>query len=211
MHNNRFHFFVLFLFLFLFFISLPFAVKRWMQLCVNCMFLNSPCAWISKNLLKWALFLIMVKILFWKCIFSHVIVCFIFFLFHFSWRRISVCHCVCLFEMLQTTKATVEIKELEVDISKDSGSKPNLFVKLHILPIVVHMGEPRFCSDQSSNLGYEGQSSCAIMERSSASFICEEFSLSCEFGHDRYCLSIFPYFKFLYRCKSLFTEKVIFI
>ncbi|KAF3447266.1 hypothetical protein FNV43_RR12446 [Rhamnella rubrinervis] len=87
--------------------------------------------------------------------------------------------------VLKTSKATVEIKELDVDISKDSGSKPNLFVKLHILPIVVHMGEPRFCSDQSSNVSYEGQSSCALMERSSASFVCEEFSLSCEFGHDR--------------------------
>nr|XP_048331916.1 protein SABRE isoform X1 [Ziziphus jujuba var. spinosa] len=91
--------------------------------------------------------------------------------------------------VLKTPKATAEVKELKVDISKDGGSKPNLFVKLHILPIIVHMGE-RGCSDQPSSLSYEGclsasQSSCGIMERSSAPFVCEEFSLSCEFGHDR--------------------------
>lgn len=113
--------------------------------------------------------------------------------------------------MLQTPKATVEIKELEVDISKDSGSKPNLFVKLHILPIGVHMGEPRFCSDQSSNLSYEGQSSCAVMERSSACFVCEELSLSCEFGHDRYCLSIFPYFSFYIDANHYLQKRIIFI
>lgn len=94
--------------------------------------------------------------------------------------------------MLQTPKATVEVKELNVDISKDSGSKQNLFVKLHILPIVVHMGEQRVSSDQFSNLSSggclpAGLLSCAIMERSSAPLYCEEFSLCCEFGHDRYC------------------------
>ena len=95
---------------------------------------------------------------------------------------------------LQTPKATVEVKELKVDIFKDSGSGQNLFVKLHILPIVVHMGEHRVSIDQSSNFISEGclsagQSTCAIMERASAPFFCEEFSLSCEFGHDRYFLS----------------------
>lgn len=81
-----------------------------------------------------------------------------------------------------------------MDISKDCGPKQNLFVKLHILPILVHMGEQRASIDQSSNIISggslsAGQSSCTIMERSSAPVICEEFSLSCEFGHDRYCLS----------------------
>lgn len=112
--------------------------------------------------------------------------------------------------MLQTPKATAEVKELKVDISKDGGSKPNLFVKLHILPIIVHMGE-RGCSDQPSSLSYEGclsasQSSCGIMERSSAPFVCEEFSLSCEFGHDRYCLNMFSLF--LYRCQPNVYKKV---
>lgn len=98
------------------------------------------------------------------------------------------------FKMLQTPKATVEVKELKVDISKDSQSKQNLFVKLHILPIVVHLGDQRVSCDQSSNFSTGGclpigLLSSAIMERSSAPFICEEFSLCCEFGHDRYCLN----------------------
>ncbi|WRX31391.1 FMP27/BLTP2/Hobbit [Theobroma cacao] len=71
--------------------------------------------------------------------------------------------------VLKTPKATVEVKELKVDISKDGGSKPNLFVKLHILPISVHAI----------------RSLSGIMEKFSAPFSCEEFSLSCEFGHDR--------------------------
>ncbi|GMN40176.1 hypothetical protein TIFTF001_009410 [Ficus carica] len=92
--------------------------------------------------------------------------------------------------VLKTPKATVEVKELKVDIFKDSGSGQNLFVKLHIVPIIVHMGEQRVSIDQSSNFISEGclsagQSTCAILERASAPFFCEEFSLSCEFGHDR--------------------------
>ncbi|KAK2981031.1 hypothetical protein RJ640_005923, partial [Escallonia rubra] len=89
-----------------------------------------------------------------------------------------------------TPKATVEAKELRVDISKDGGSKPSLFVKLDLLPIVAHLGEPRASYDQSSSLNSGGcfstsQASFATTERASAPFSCEEFSLSCEFGHDR--------------------------
>lgn len=91
---------------------------------------------------------------------------------------------------MQTPKATIEVKELRVDISKDGGSKPALFVKLHLLPIVVHLGEPRISCDLSSNFDYGGctsasQASFALMEGTSAPFCCEEFSLSSEFGHDR--------------------------
>lgn len=94
-------------------------------------------------------------------------------------------------ETLQNPKATVEVKELIVDISKDGGSKPNLVVKLHILPIYVHIGEPRISCDQSANLNTgetfsAGQASFPMMEKYSAPFSCEEFSLSCEFGHNRY-------------------------
>ncbi|XP_042988908.1 protein SABRE isoform X2 [Carya illinoinensis] len=89
----------------------------------------------------------------------------------------------------KTPKATIEVKELTVDISKDGGSKPNLFVKLRILPIFVYIGEPRASCEQSSTFNSggcisAGQSSFAI-DKSSAPFSCEEFSLSCEFGHDR--------------------------
>lgn len=95
-------------------------------------------------------------------------------------------------------KAMIEVKELKLDISKDGGSKPNLFVKLHILPIVIHMGEPRVSCDQSSNFNCgeciaAGDLSFDTMERASAPFSCEELSLSCEFGHDRYFLLIWSF------------------
>ncbi|XP_061371719.1 protein SABRE isoform X2 [Gastrolobium bilobum] len=98
---------------------------------------------------------------------------------------------VCVTDLiLKTPKSTVEIKELNVDISKDGGSQSNLLVRLQILPILVHIGEPRVSCDQLSNLSVGGcssscQASVAAIERSSAPFICEKFSVSCEFGHDR--------------------------
>ena len=109
-----------------------------------------------------------------------------------------ICSWLLSLQMLQTPKVTVEVKELTVDISKDGGSKSNLFVKLHILPIFVHIGEPQGGCDQSSNFNSggcisAGQSSLAMIDRSSAPFSCEEFSLSCEFGHDRYLLYLCSY------------------
>ncbi|XP_039049976.1 protein SABRE isoform X2 [Hibiscus syriacus] len=71
--------------------------------------------------------------------------------------------------VMKTPKAAAEVKELKVDISKDGGSKHNLFVRLHILPIYV----------------YAIQMLSGIIKKPSAAFRCEEFSLSCEFGHDR--------------------------
>ena len=87
-------------------------------------------------------------------------------------------------------KATIEVKELNIDISKEGGSKLALFVKLHLLPILVYLGEPRISYDHLSNFNnggctYASQESCALMERTHAPFCCEEFSLSSEFGHDR--------------------------
>ncbi|RZC15868.1 Protein SABRE isoform B [Glycine soja] len=98
---------------------------------------------------------------------------------------------VCVTDLvLKTPKFTVEIKELNVDISKDGGSKSNLLVRLQILPIFVHIGEPRASCDFLSNLSgggcsSSGQASITALERSSAPFICETFSVSCEFGHNR--------------------------
>ncbi|CAI0464012.1 unnamed protein product [Linum tenue] len=91
--------------------------------------------------------------------------------------------------VVKTPKARVEVKDLRLGISKDGSSNPNLFIKLHILPIFVHMGEQRLSCDQpmSSNIreSTSGESSCDSMERSSAPFNCDEFFLSVEFGHDR--------------------------
>lgn len=85
-----------------------------------------------------------------------------------------------------------------MDISKDGGSKSNLLVGLQILPIFVHIGEPRVSCDFLSNLSgggcsSSGQASITALERSSAPFICEMFSVSCEFGHDRYISSLYSF------------------
>ncbi|KAG9130844.1 hypothetical protein Leryth_016988 [Lithospermum erythrorhizon] len=96
---------------------------------------------------------------------------------------------VCITELLvKTPKATLEVKELVVDISKVGGSKPALFVKLHLVPIYVHLDESRVVSDQTAVAigSYSPSQTLASTERSSAPFSCEEFSLLCEFGHDRY-------------------------
>ncbi|TMX00067.1 hypothetical protein EJD97_001436, partial [Solanum chilense] len=90
--------------------------------------------------------------------------------------------------VVKTPKATVEVKELTLDLSKDGGSKPELFVKLLLAPIFVHFGESRVSYDQSSMHGGSFPSNdrlLAMTERISAPFSCEEFSLMCGFGHDR--------------------------
>ena len=91
---------------------------------------------------------------------------------------------------LQTPKATVEVKDLRVDISKDGRTKPTLFIRLLLSPIVANVGEPLFSSDQpSSHIDGDpiigSQSSTAMVDQPFSSFNCEELSLSCEFGHTR--------------------------
>nr|XP_028963068.1 protein SABRE-like [Malus domestica] len=91
--------------------------------------------------------------------------------------------------VLKMPKASIEVKELKVDMSKDGASKQNLIVKLQISPIVVLRSDPRVSCDLS-NFSTGGsisasQSSSSMMERTSALFICEDFILSCEFGYDR--------------------------
>ncbi|KAM1225496.1 hypothetical protein ACFX13_044955 [Malus domestica] len=78
-------------------------------------------------------------------------------------------------------KASIEVKELKVDISKDGASKQNLIVKLQISPIVVLRSDPRVSCDLS-NFSTGGsisasESSSSMMERTFAPFICEDFIL----------------------------------
>ncbi|CAH8392543.1 unnamed protein product [Eruca vesicaria subsp. sativa] len=91
--------------------------------------------------------------------------------------------------VVKTRKAIMEVKELKLDISKDGGTKPNLYVELHVLPILVHLCESRMMSDQSSSSSFErstaSQTTSATSDRSSAALFCDELSLSTEFGHDR--------------------------
>ncbi|KAL5714351.1 hypothetical protein ACHQM5_016327 [Ranunculus cassubicifolius] len=91
---------------------------------------------------------------------------------------------------VKTPKATIEAKDLRVDISKDGRAKPTLRVKLQLLPIHVHMGDSRVSYDQSSSFNHgdstsTDQASFGGADRGSAPFVCEEFSLSCEVAHDR--------------------------
>lgn len=82
----------------------------------------------------------------------------------------------------------MEVKELTLDISKDGGSKAALFVKLSLVPVLVHLGDTRISYDQSSVYGEPvplQQTLLSVTERTSAPFICEEFSVMCEFGHER--------------------------
>lgn len=87
----------------------------------------------------------------------------------------------------------MEVKELKLDISKDGGTKPNLYVELHVLPILVHLCESRMMSDQSFSSSFErstaSQTTSATSDRSSPAFFCDELSLSTEFGHDRYLIT----------------------
>lgn len=83
-----------------------------------------------------------------------------------------------------------------VEISKDGGTKPSILVKLQLLPVVVHVAEPRISFDQSSSFGNgesftAGQTCFAAIEKASAPFVCEEFHLSSVFGHDRFVFFIF--------------------
>lgn len=101
--------------------------------------------------------------------------------------------------LLQTPKSTLEIGKLNVDISKVGGSESNLFVRVQILPIVVHIGDPQVNCDQLSKSSAGGcsvssQGSVAAIEKSYATFLCEKFSISCEFGHDRYFSSFYSIF-----------------
>lgn len=103
----------------------------------------------------------------------------------------------------QTPKANVEVKDLGVEISKDGGTKPSILVKLQLLPVIVYLGEPRISFDQSSSFSngesFNAGSTCfATNDKASAPFVCEEFHLACEFGHDRLVLSLF-YIIFLYK------------
>lgn len=94
-------------------------------------------------------------------------------------------------ELLQTSKATIEIKELGLDISKDGGSNPTVSVRLLLLPIIAHLGVARDICDElssSGNVGYNltYQTPSTGKDKAVVPFLWEEFFLSCELGHVRW-------------------------
>ncbi|KAL7583710.1 hypothetical protein Lser_V15G44672 [Lactuca serriola] len=84
--------------------------------------------------------------------------------------------------VVKTPKASLEIKDLGLDLSKDPGSKPSVYLKLQMFPIVIHLGDNISCSKGSESLRVGDGST---IHKSSAYFICEEFGLLFEFGHHR--------------------------
>ncbi|KAK1379101.1 Golgi-body localization protein domain [Heracleum sosnowskyi] len=92
--------------------------------------------------------------------------------------------------VLKTSKATIEIKELGLDISKVGGSNPTVFVRLLLLPIIAHLGIARDIRDQlssSGNISYNHnyQTPSTDKDKAVVPFLWEEFFLSCELGHVR--------------------------
>ncbi|KFK32806.1 hypothetical protein AALP_AA6G290500 [Arabis alpina] len=91
--------------------------------------------------------------------------------------------------VVQTPKARAEIKELELDLSKERGSG-KFFIKLYLLPIFLQICESDISSTHSPEMVGDTvlhkQTSSKIAEDSSpSSFHCEKLSFSCEFGHNR--------------------------
>ncbi|CAF2277031.1 unnamed protein product [Brassica napus] len=86
---------------------------------------------------------------------------------------------------VQTPKARAEIKELELDLSKDRGSA-SFFIKLYLLPISVQIGEPHVVtSTHSTDMNGDILLAKQTSEGSSSPSIhCEKVSFSCEFGHN---------------------------
>ncbi|CAN7136702.1 unnamed protein product [Brassica rapa subsp. narinosa] len=86
---------------------------------------------------------------------------------------------------VQTPKARAEIKELELDLSKDRGSA-SFFIKLYLLPISVQIGEPHVVtSTHSTDMNGDILLAKQTPEGSSSPSIhCEKVSFSCEFGHN---------------------------
>ncbi|WVY91260.1 hypothetical protein V8G54_036774, partial [Vigna mungo] len=91
--------------------------------------------------------------------------------------------------VFKTPKFSVEIGKLNVDISKERGSESDLVVRVQILPIVFNIIEAQDSNQLSESSGGGSNTSIqptvASTEKTSATFLCEKFSVSCTLGHDR--------------------------
>lgn len=90
--------------------------------------------------------------------------------------------------IVKTPKAGLQVTEMTLDISKDSGPDPTLSVKFRIDSILVHLCESQTSSGQSSMHTGSFPANHAMQTvtgKTPAPFSCEEVSFLCEFGHDR--------------------------
>lgn len=88
---------------------------------------------------------------------------------------------------MQVPKATIDVKELIVDISKIGGSNTVLLIKLHLLPFLIYICDERLSYDRTSEYNQVGclPTGDHFAGKNSAPFVCEDLSIVCELGHER--------------------------
>lgn len=90
--------------------------------------------------------------------------------------------------VLKVPKAAIEIKDLRVDISKNGGPNPILNIKLYLIPLLVQPWDSQLnfeqCSFEQGDCLLTERNYAATTEKEYAPFICEDFSVACELGHD---------------------------
>ncbi|XP_017701995.3 protein SABRE-like isoform X2 [Phoenix dactylifera] len=92
--------------------------------------------------------------------------------------------------ILKAPKAATVVKDLKVDISKNEASNSVLDVKLHLISFLVQICDSQLSFDQSSSFyqgGYlvAGQTCSTSLDMNCAPFMCEDLSITCQFGHHR--------------------------
>lgn len=103
---------------------------------------------------------------------------------------------VCIKDIVvKVPKAVIEVKELRLDILKDSGVETFFNFCLHFTPLLVQMDTPEFSSGRSSDHHqtyylFDKKECSSIMERNPVPIICEDISIACEFGYERERLNI---------------------
>ncbi|CAM0875467.1 unnamed protein product [Alopecurus aequalis] len=92
--------------------------------------------------------------------------------------------------MIKLPDGAVDIKELKVDTFKIAGPSHILGVKLHVLPLNVHLGDFGLIADAMGSCNQldafqSDQASVSSTEKISAPFVCEDLLVTCEFGHEK--------------------------
>ncbi|XP_072971943.1 protein SABRE-like isoform X2 [Typha angustifolia] len=92
--------------------------------------------------------------------------------------------------IVKVPKASIEVKDLKIDMSKSGGSNPIINVKIHLIPFLVRMCDSQLSSGQSSSFNQvdwlvTAQTCSASEGYESAPFICGDLLVACEFGHHR--------------------------
>jgi hypothetical protein len=92
--------------------------------------------------------------------------------------------------MIKVPDGAVDIKELKVDTFKIAGPNHILGVKLHILPLNVHVGDFWLTADPMGicnqlDAFQSDQAFLSSSEKFLAPFVCEDLLVTCEFGHEK--------------------------